>query len=209
MYTLYNTPGAGGFAVQALLEELKLGYNLVHLDFDAGEHKRKAYTDINPLGQVPTLVLPDGSTMTESAAILIYLSDMHPQHKLAPSPTSPLRADYLRWMMLLASGVYTANLRCYHPEDFTSADDVEPVREVGERHLSERWAVVETELAANGPWLLGEIYSAADIYAMMIAQWAPDPAANFANFPNLKRLCDGVRARPAIAQILPQHDDFW
>ncbi len=209
MYTLYNTPGAGGFAVQALLEELELDYKLVHLDFDAGEHKQKAYTDINPLGQVPTLVFPDGNAMTESAAILIYLSDLHPERQLAPAPASPLRADYLRWMMLLSSGVYTASLRCYHPEDYTSADDPEPVREVGGRHLREHWSVVEAALTSSGPWLLGEAYSATDIYAMMIAQWAPDPAANFANFPNLKRLCDGVRARPAIARILPQHDDFW
>ncbi|NNF77322.1 MAG: glutathione S-transferase family protein [Rhizobiales bacterium] len=209
MYTLYNTPGAGGFAVQALLEELGLDYKLVHLDFDADEHKQKAYTDINPLGQVPTLVLPDASVMTESAAMLIYLCDLHPETGLAPSPTSLLRAAYLRWMMLLSSGVYTANLRCYHPEDFTSADDPEPVREVGERHLTECWAVVEEALAAGGPWLLGETYSAADIYAMMIAQWAPYPAANFAKFPHLERLCDGVRSRLAVARILPQHDDFW
>lgn len=209
MYTLYNTPGAGGFAVQALLEELELPYNLIHLDFDAGEHKQKAFQDINPLGQVPALVLPDASVMTESAAILIYLSDLHPETGLSPSPNSGLRAAYLRWMMLLSAGVYTANLRCYHPEDFTSAEDPEPVREVGERHLAERWAVVEEALAAGGPWLLGETYSTADIYAMMIAQWAPDPQANFAACPQLKQLCDGVRARPAIARILPQHDEFW
>ncbi len=209
MYTLYNTPGAGGFAVQALLEELGLEHKVVHLDFEAGEHKQKAYTTINPLGQVPSLVLPDASVMTESAAILIYLSDLHPEAGLSPTSTSPLRAAYLRWMMLLSTGVYTANLRCYHPEDFTSADDPEPVREVGERHLVERWAVVEEALGSSGPWLLGETYSVADIYAMMIAQWAPDPAANFATFPNLDRLCDGVRARPVIARILPQHDDFW
>ena len=209
MHTLYNTPGAGGFAVQALLEELGLDYKLVHLDFDAGEHKQKPYTDINPLGQVPTLVMPDGRIMTESAAILIYLCDLHPKSGLAPSPSSELRAAYLRWMMLLASSVYTANLRCYHPEDFTTADDPEPVREVGERHLTEAWAVVEEALTADGPWLLGEVFSAADIYAMMIAQWAPDPAANFVRFPHLKQLCDGVRARPAVARILPQHDGFW
>ncbi len=209
MYTLYNTPGAGGFAVQALLEELDLDYELVHLDFDAGDHKQKAYTDINPLGQVPTLVLPDGSVMTESAAMLIYLCDLHPESGLAPSPTFALRAKFLRWMMLLSSGVYIANLRCYHPEDFTSADDPEPVREVGERHLTERWAVVEDALEPGGPWLLGETYSAADIYAMMIAHWAPDTVANFERFPHLKRLCDGVRCRPAVARILPQHDAFW
>ncbi len=209
MYTLYNTPGAGGFVVQAILEEAGLAYKLIHLDFAAGEHKQKAYTDINPLGQVPALVMPDGSVMTESAAILVYLCDLHTEAGLAPSPADPLRPDYLRWMLLLASSIYTTNLRCYHPEDFTSADDPEPVREVAARQLSERWAIVDSALAQAGPWLLGKTYSAVDIYAMMIAHWAPDPAANFAQFPRLKRLCDKVRARPAIATILPQHDGFW
>lgn len=209
MYTLYNTPGAGGFVVQAILEEAGLAHKLIHLDFEAGEHKQKAYTDINPLGQVPSLILPDGSVMTESAAMLIYLCDAHPDAGLAPSPTDPLRASYLRWMLFLSANIYTTNLRCYHPEDYTSADDTEPVREVAERQLTERWAIVDGALAENGPWLLGASYSALDIYAMMIAQWAPDPEANFAQFPHLKRLCDAVRARPAIARIVPQHDGFW
>ena len=209
MYTLYNTPGAGGFVVQAILEEAGLTHELIHLDFEAGEHKQKAYRDINPLGQVPSLILPDGSVMTESAAMLIYLCDAHPEAKLAPSPADPLRPSYLRWMLFLSANIYTTNLRCYHPEDYTSADDAEPVREVAERQLTERWAIVDGALAKDGPWLLGAAYSALDIYAMMIAQWAPDPEVNFSQFPHLKRLCDGVRARPAIARILPQHDGFW
>ncbi len=209
MYRLYNFPGAGGFAVQALLEELGLPYELIHLDYDASEHKKAPYTDLNPLGQVPTLVLPDGGVMTESAAILLYLSDLERDAKLAPAPADPLRRDYLRWMMMLATSLYSASLRSYHPEDFTSADDPKPVSEVADRQLEELWQIIEDELAERGPWMLGEVYSTADIYAMMIAHWVPDMAANFAKRPNLKRLCDGVRARPAIARILPQHDDHW
>ena len=209
MYRLYNFPGAGGFAVQALLEELGLAYEFIHLDYDAGEHKQKPYTEINPLGQVPSLVLPDGSVMTESAAILIYLSDLDGDLKLAPAPTDPLRSAYLRWMMMLSTTVYSASLRSYHPEDFTTADDAEPIREVADRQLSDQWQIIEDELSERGPWLLGESYSSADIYAMMIAHWVPDLAANFAKCPNLKKLCDGVRARPAVARILPHHDDHW
>lgn len=209
MYRLYNFPGAGGFAVHALLEELGLTYELIHLDYDAGEHKKAPYRELNPLGQVPTLVLPDGGVMTESAAILLYLSDLEGDAKLAPAPTDPLRRDYLRWMMILSTSVYNASLRSYHPEDFTSADDAKPISEVADRQLDELWQIIEDELARRGPWMLGEAYSTADIYTMMIAHWVPDIPANFAKCPNLKTLCDGVRARPAIARILPQHDDHW
>ncbi len=209
MYILYNFPGAGGFAVQALLEELGLPYELNHLDYDAGEHKRAPFIDLNPLGQVPTLVLPDGEVMTESAAILLYLSDLEGDAKLAPAPAEPLRPAYLRWMMMLTTSVYNASLRSYHPEDFTSAEDPKPISEVADRQLEEHWQLIEDELAARGPWLLGDTYSTADLYAMMIAHWVPDRTANFAKRPNLKALCDGVRARPAVARILPQHDGHW
>jgi GST-like protein len=61
---------------------------------------------VNPLGQVPALVLPSGEVMTESAAILIWLADRHPDAALAPPPTDKRRPAFLRWMAYVSSAIY-------------------------------------------------------------------------------------------------------
>src|SRR3546814_13438863 len=61
---------------------------------------------VNPLRQVPALVLPGGELMTESAAILTWLADSHPAGGLAPAPDSPLRPRFLRWMSYISAQIY-------------------------------------------------------------------------------------------------------
>src|SRR5207302_8441681 len=68
-----------------------------------------------------SLVLPDGTPMFESAAILIHLTDAHPTARLAPVAGSTAHAGFLQWMLFLSSSVYEAALRIYYPERYSSA----------------------------------------------------------------------------------------
>ena len=86
------------------------------VNLGAREQDAPGFRALNPLGQVPALILPDGTVMTESAAIAIHLADLHPQLRLAPAKNSPERALYLRWMIYLAANIYVSDLRIYHPE---------------------------------------------------------------------------------------------
>jgi glutathione S-transferase len=65
---------------------------------------------LNPLGQVPTLVLPDGAVMTESAAILLHLTEIAPHADLAPAPGDPSRPHFLRWLQFLVGAIYPTSL---------------------------------------------------------------------------------------------------
>ncbi|MDP4823939.1 MAG: glutathione S-transferase N-terminal domain-containing protein, partial [Aestuariivirgaceae bacterium] len=95
MYTLYGRPATGSAAVEALLEELGLPYRLENVSKGPDGQPSPAFlATINPLGQVPALKLPDGTVITESAAIMIYLADLVPGANLAPLPTHPARAHY-------------------------------------------------------------------------------------------------------------------
>ena len=72
MYTLYGKKGSGSASTQAALEITGAPYRVVET---ASWEPNAAFTEllqVNPLGQIPTLVLPDGSVLSESAAILIH-----------------------------------------------------------------------------------------------------------------------------------------
>jgi glutathione S-transferase len=91
MYTLYCRNTAGSMAPEALLEACGADYKVIVLERMADGSFEAFFHRINPKAEVPTLVLPDDSIMTESAAMMIYLADLHPEAGLAPAPAqSPL-----------------------------------------------------------------------------------------------------------------------
>ena len=122
MYTLYGRPATGSAAVEALLEELGLPYRLETVAKGPDGRPSAHYlANINPLGPVPALKLPDGSVMTESAAMMIYLADLVPGANLAPLPTHPARGQYLRVMLFLAAEIYPADLRLFYSDRYRTA----------------------------------------------------------------------------------------
>src|SRR4029078_7138959 len=113
MYELYGRKGAGSMVVEAVLEECAIAYKLSNVTRDASRMPPADYYAINPLGQVPALKLPDGSIMTESAAIVLYLTDKYSEGRLAPAPGAPLRPHFLRWLVYLAPHLYMAHFLIY------------------------------------------------------------------------------------------------
>ena len=106
MYKLYTRPGSGGFVVEAALALANAPFEQV--DVPKTDRPDPTFLDISPLNQVPVLTLPDGSSMTESAAICILLAERHPEARLAPAVDAPARADFLRWMAFMSSVLYPA-----------------------------------------------------------------------------------------------------
>lgn len=201
MYKLYARPAAGNVCVEAMLAECAAQYEVIALDRDAQGHLPDSLRAMNPMMQVPTLVLPGGQVMTESAAILIYLGDAFPQSGLAPQATSPQRGQYLRWMVFLATTLYMSDLRLYYPHKYTTEpSSTGGIKAKAAADMDDEFAVLAGVLGAK-PYLLGDKMSALDIYAAMLINWGPDMAALGARHPNLKALHDGVSSRPAIAPV--------
>ena len=105
--TLYGAEGSGSIAVEAALTLLDVPYSLVEGATWAEESARDRVAAQNPMRQVPTLVLPGGEVMTESAAILLYLADAYPQARLSPKVAESSRRQYLRWMVYVSSAIYS------------------------------------------------------------------------------------------------------
>ena len=207
MYKLYWAQGSGAMAPQALFEEIGAEYEKIVIDFEKEEHKSEGFLSVNPLGQIPALILPDGTLMTETAAMLVHIVDRHPEAKLAPPAGSVESARFLRWLFFLASNVYPAVLRFYFAERYsTDPGAAEGIKAAAEKDLDEQFKILEDALEP-GPYLLGEAFSAVDIMLWMLIQWHPDPARLFEEAPRVKQVAELVQTRPAIARTWREHEE--
>jgi len=207
MYKLYWAQGSGAMVPQALFEEIGAEYEKIVIDFDKDEHKSSEFLSVNPMGQIPALVLPDGTLMTETAAMLVQIVDRHPEAKLAPPAGSAERARFLRWLFFLASNVYPTVLRFYYSERHsTDPSAAEGIKAAAETDLDQQFAILDDALDP-GPYLLGETFSAVDILLWMLIEWHPDSARLFEDAPRVKQVAELVLARPAIARTWLEHEE--
>ncbi len=207
MYRLCFQKGTASFGPQAVLEEAKLPYELVSVDTSTGEHRRPDYLAINPLGLVPALVTPQGETLYESAAILLYLADRHHVEDLAPPVDDPLRGLFYRSLFYLSKTVQTAYKRFHYPERFSSdPGDAPCIKAKAVDDLVAGWRAVDVQLAATGPYHLGARFSLADIYLVMLATWFDPPEELRRLFPAVANCFDLVAKRPAIRRCLERQD---
>lgn len=202
MYTLYWSPTGANMAAHAALIEIGAPYELVLVDIDKGEHRTEAYRKIQPHGRVPAL--RDGDlVMYESAAILLYLADRHPEARLAPDLKNPERGLFLQWLMHMTNTVQEHEMHWFHPDFYIDGAELQAALKSHARgRIEESLRYFDGVLARRGPYLLGERFSAADLFFYMLAFWTrrmPRPAMTFASVARLVRL---VHARPAVAQMM-------
>ena len=199
-YTLYNRPGSGGFVVEAALTLVEAPLELIELDSKAGTALPESFRATNPWGQLPTLILPDGSVMTETSAILIHLAACFPEKGLAPPPGTPAYAAFLRWTVFANINLYEAVLRRGYPFRFT--DDPEghdALRSAAIRRMGEALALIDAHV--EEPFLLGEEMTVADIYLAMFLVWYRGDTEP----PRLARIRDAVRRHPVVGPIWRRH----
>lgn len=153
----YHNPRSRSQMVHWMLEEAAAPYRIVPIDFEKGEHKTPSFLAMNPMGKLPTIV-HRGVVVTETAAIIAYIADAFPAAGLAPSVGDALRGAYYRWLFFGAG--------CFEPallDRMMNRPEVERKSAVGWGSYDEVVAALEGALA-TGPWLLGDKFSAADVY---------------------------------------------
>src|SRR6185369_5851314 len=118
-YKLYGRANAGSLAPQIVLEEIGAPYEMIWVSKSPADVA--ILRKVNPAGKVPALVLPDGTSVFESAAILIHLTHAYPAANLAPPAGSTAHARFLQWMLFLSSSVYESCLRSYYAERYSTS----------------------------------------------------------------------------------------
>lgn len=208
MYRLFWSPGSAAFAPHVVLEEIGAPAEYVRVDLQAGEHRRPDYLKLNPHGRVPTLVV-DGQPVFEAAAICMLLAERHPEAGLAPAD-GRARALYLQWMTYLTNTLQERFVQWFHPDWHLDDKAAEAALKAGaEKRIGPMIDRIDAALGAEGPYLAGKAFSAADIYLAMLVRWSrnlPDPGWSR---PNVKRCCDLVVARPAFRRTLAAEGIAW
>jgi glutathione S-transferase len=200
-YTLYSHDGSGGFAVEAALVKAAAPHKVITVDTGKGEQDRPDFVAINPMRQVPVLKLPDGTVMTESAAMVIHLAHAFPDKGLAPKPATPAHGRFLRWMVFMAANLYESDLRYFYPDRYTTDPTGVPgVKDAGAAHMKKSFAIVD-EALAPGPFLCGSAPTMADVYLAMLAEWSPEPITS----PRLLAVKEAVAADPLIKPLWLRH----
>lgn len=161
----YHNPRSRAQIVHWMLEEAGAPYRIVPIDFEKGEHKTPSFLALNPMGKLPTIV-HRGIVVTETAAIIAYLADVFPQAALAPAIDDPLRGAYYRWLFFGAG--------CFEPallDEMMKRPALPQKTAVGWGSYGEVVDAFKTALA-KGPYLLGDKFSAADVYVGSQIRWA-------------------------------------
>lgn len=205
-YLLYGNPGWGSAIVEAQLAWYGLPFEVRNTgDLFASEDARAALRPLNPVMQVPTLQLPDGRVMTESAAITLHLADLTGRDDLVPGPLSPERAGFLRWLVFIVANIYPTFTYADVPERFVKAggEAAAGFRAEVDAYAKRLWQAVEA--AAGSPWLLGERFTALDLYAAVMTHWRPRRDWFAQHAPRVLAAADAAGALPAVAPVMAAH----
>jgi GST-like protein len=206
MPTLYGTQGSGSAAVEAVLAIAGIEARLV----DAASWQESRGLDelkrINPLAQIPTLVLEDGSVLSESAAILIHLGLVHPESGLlATDPRE--RAQQVRGLVYIAANCYAGiGILDYPDRWYPDPDDTvkKAMQTRGRARLHELWQTFADQFPAR-PWLSGERIGALDVLAATVSKWSGARQALAISRPQFSELLARIDAEPRVAAVWARH----
>jgi len=201
-YKLFGRPGSGSLAVQVALEEAGMPYERIWVGQEPAQIER--FGELNPTGKVPALVLPDGTLMFESAAMLIHLALVAPEAKLAPRPGTTRHAQFLQWIVFMSANLYEAVLRIYYSARYSTRGeaDADVIRQQGTSDFFNHAKLIARSLH---PYVLGDEYSIADAYLYMLAAWYPDQAQLHAQLAPLGVHAGLMKSRPALAKVAADH----
>ena len=203
-HLLLGCKGCGNAIVEAAFAVAGIGLDCEEVDYSGGSATRARLLEVNPLGQVPSLVLPDGRLMTESLAMIHYLHDLAPGAGLVPAAGKPGRAEFLRWSTFLVAALYPTFTYGDEPAKWVEdTQGAKQLRESTDRHRQALW--MQLEEAAGEPFFLGERLGALDLYIAVMTRWRPGRKWFTANTPKLMAIAEKTAATPQVAAVIAKN----
>jgi GST-like protein len=208
MFTLYGSKSSGSAAIEAALVLIGAPYRIVDAATWEPASALGELTRLNPLGQIPTLMLPDGGVLTESAAILIHLGLTYPAAMLLPASATE-RAQTIRGLVYLASNCYAAIGVIDYPERWcVDADEAfnERLRSGARARLYRYWDIFADSFQAK-PFLTGASPGALDLLAAVVSRWSGARAHLSSARPALLTVLENIDRQPRVAEVFARHWD--
>ncbi len=201
MIRLYGCKGCGSAAIEAAFGLLGAPFESVRWEWDDPEGWTRLAA-INPLRQVPTLALADGSVLTESAAILLWLLEQYPKSGFAPEPGTAAYAQFLRWLFFLNANIYAPIGIGDFPERWLAVEAARASLKHGTIERSKAsWLLFENSLPSEGSYLLGSNLGFLDLYVAMLTRWRPGRPWILEHCPKVSRAVAATEKHPVVAAV--------
>lgn len=193
---LYYSPGACSLSVHIATREAGLAVDLVKVDLASHRTEDGAdYFTVNPKGYVPCLALPDGSVLTEVAALLQYVAEQKPETGLAPAYGTMERTRLQELLAFIGSEIHKGFGPLWNPAT------PDTVKDATKKKLAQRFTYLDSILA-DRPYLMGSTFTVADAYLFTIMSWAKHLAVDLAPYEHLRAFLGRVAARPKVRETL-------
>jgi glutathione S-transferase len=194
---LYFAPLACSMATRIALYEAGASASYTFVDLHT---KRLAdgadYFQIAPLGQVPALVMDDGTLLTENTAVLQYVADRFPEARLAPKQGKE-HARLQQWLGFIGTEIHKA---IYIP--ILDAKAAPEVKAYSKSKIPLRFGFLEKHLAQN-EYLLKE-FSIADAYLVTVLNWTRATDIDLGPYPAVVAYRDRLFKRPSVAKAFAE-----
>lgn len=208
-YILYGSRGSGSAAVELALEACGLPYRQVRASTWEPDSALEELRKVNPLQQIPTLVLPDGGVMTESAAILLHLGlDVPAGRRLLPDDPKA-RAQAIRGLVFIPANCYSAISIIDYPERWTLAGSEQArddLRQGTRRQLHRHWEIFADTFAGT-PFLSGAQPGALDFLAAVVSKWSGTRTHLREHRPAFFATLEAIEAHETVAPVFRRHWD--
>jgi glutathione S-transferase len=196
------TPGSCSTGIHLLLEEVGLFFEAHVVNLMAGDNLRPEYLAINPRGSVPTLVLTDGTALTDFISIAKYVADSHPVRQLLPE-AEPERARAVSLMEYVLTVIHGEGFTRVFTSDRYAPDPAgrKSTESEGVLIVKQGFARLEPMLTVTGPYAIGP-FSVVDAALFYVEFWA---ARVGIELPAIcQRHYHAMLQRPAVRQVLAE-----
>jgi glutathione S-transferase len=196
---LYWGPHTCAIGIHILLEEVGARYETCQIDVAGGATHHAEFLAINPKGKVPTMVLDDGSILTEFGAIATWLGRNYPAAKLLPEGrVAEARAtEMLEYVEGTVHGQGFARL--FQPENYDpTGNGKSQVESQGKDIINKAFAIIDRQLEGR-KYAAGDTFSVADAALFYVERWAPQK--DVALPTRVEAHFKGMLTRPSVQKV--------
>ena len=197
-YRVYGDAVSGNcLKVKWTLDLLGESYEWIETDILKGETRSAGFLALNPAGQVPLLVTPEGRALAQSNAIILHLAETHGGGLLPEKSID--RAKVYEWLFWeqYSHEPYIAVRR------FQMAYLKKPESELDSKLLQRGLAALtrmERQLE-DVKWIAGDDFTLADISLVAYTRVAPEGGFDLNSFPAVKAWVERVESRLGIGTL--------
>ena len=195
---LYYAPHMASRAVLITAFELGIDVEMVKVDMATKRLEcGKEFSSITPKALIPALEMENGSILTETSAILMYLAGKSPDKSLVPKYGSEDYYRLLEWMNYFSSEIH----KFY---TFLFWENADAFKETVKERILAKFALLDQMV--DGEYLVGDSLTLADIYLFINAKALFLLGATIDQYPRLARIVNRVEALPSVARAMALHE---